>query len=92
MIPANFPEAHQLLGRPAGTDDQDCGPLPIVRAVVALPSGAEAPCVVSCWQPTPEEIEALADGGRIYLHVLGHTMPPVIVSTRIEARTVSSAN
>ena len=66
MTPTNFPQAHQMLGRPDGTEDADCAALPVVRAVVTLPSGQQAPCVVSCWQPTPAEIEG-AESGRTHL-------------------------
>lgn len=34
MSPINFPEANQLLGRPADMTDEECRPLPICRAVL----------------------------------------------------------
>lgn len=33
--------------------------------------------VVSKWSPTKEELEELNNGGSVYLHIIGNSMPPV---------------
>ena len=35
------------------------------------------PYVVSCWVPTKEDLEALSNGGGVFLLVMGSTHPPV---------------
>lgn len=92
MQPVQFPEADTLLGRPPGTPDEDCSPAPIARGVMPGPSGEPYPVVITCWQFTEEERAAIAAGGPVYLHCIGYTMPPVVLSTRTEARTLAGQN
>ena len=35
------------------------------------------PVVISCWKLTKEELDLINKTGRVYLTVLGETMPPV---------------
>lgn len=74
-----------MLGRPEGTKDEDCGALPVAAGVWRAPSGQRQPVVVSCWKPTPEEREHIANGGTVFLHIIGRGMPPVLLSTKQEA-------
>lgn len=37
--------------------------------------------MTSQWKPSKEELECLLNGGCIELSILGHTHPPVILST-----------
>lgn len=37
------------------------------------------PCMTSCWEPTPAELEALKNGGKVYLRIVGTGHPPVMV-------------
>lgn len=50
------------------------------------------PAVITCWQPTDEERKAIAEGANIYLHLIGSTMQPAMLSTKIECETVSGRN
>lgn len=89
MKPVNFPEAEHSLGRPSDMKDDECGPLPVAHGLIDVGENGSFPVVISAWQLTPEELEALNKGGHLYLHVLGKTMAPVILSTRIEAHTLA---
>lgn len=40
---------------------------------------ALVPSMVTCWEPTPEEIIAIVAGGRIEVRLLGSSHPPIIV-------------
>lgn len=40
------------------------------------------PCMVSAWEPTPDEREALANGGLVYLTILGTSQPPVLLTVK----------
>lgn len=42
--------------------------------------------MTSAWEPTPQQIEALVAGGKIYLQILGNVHPPVCLW--VEAATV----
>ncbi len=92
MLPINFPEAAVSLGRPSDMTDEECGPLPVARGIVQLSENSVGPAVISAWKPTPEELAMLNAGGPIYLHVIGRTQPPVMLSTRIEAVTIEGQN
>ena len=35
--------------------------------------------MVSAWQPTPDEMQMLLNGGSIHLHIWGDRHPPVFV-------------
>lgn len=37
------------------------------------------PCVVSCWKLTRQELDEVNRTGRVWLIVLGRTMPPVAI-------------
>lgn len=68
MTPIEFTEANTILRRPPGVSPEHCMDLPIHRS----DSG-----VVSCWQPSKEEIRAIALGAPIYLMVRSQTHPPL---------------
>lgn len=66
LSPAPFPEAQALLLAPPGSPD--CRDLTCYR---------DGSCVVSCW-PLPWRARlAVLLGGRVWLHVLARTHPPV---------------
>lgn len=48
----------------------------------ATPEGGDARVMVSCWEPTPDELAQLNAGGKIYLTVMGTQHPPVLLSTK----------
>lgn len=49
--------------------------LPIVDVV--LPDNV--PAMLSCWKPTPEELQTLNEGGFVTLGILGVSHPPVML-------------
>lgn len=78
MIVARVAGATRNLGAPKDWDkgrDGVCGGLPIRDEV-----NGSLPCMVSAWQPTPEELARLNEGASIYLHVVGVVHPPVMLS------------
>lgn len=42
-------------------------------------------CMFSVWEPTPEELEALNDGGKIQLGIMGISHPPVLLVVQDKA-------
>lgn len=63
-----------VLGAPP---DWDQGSLPCSAIPVTKATLEGSPVIISFWQPTPEEVQQLANGGLIALWVIGDTMPPV---------------
>lgn len=74
MNPTQHPSNNAVLGAPPGWDHQElpCDALPVTRTEWG---GLSA--VVSYWQPTPAEIEAIKAGQPVQLWVCGASMPPV---------------
>ena len=72
MNAEHFPEANDVLKAPPGVPGDRCYDLPIYR----YPGG-----FVSCWRPTKEDIKRIAMGEPIFLHVEGHTHPPLVLTT-----------
>lgn len=69
MIIARIEGATRVLGQSQGFLG-----LPIRDEVVG-----DAPCMVSAWEPTPEEIKRLNAGEKVYLSVMGSSHPPVML-------------
>ena len=70
--------ATRNLGKPIDWDDERDGPCGSLAIRDTRLNGA--PCMLSAWQPSPEELAALNAGAKIYLHVIGGIHPPVAIS------------
>lgn len=73
MEAASFDEANIVLSRPPDMTADECTPLSVWRGVTEN----DAPIVISCWKVTAEELEEIKKTGRVWLTVVGYTMPPV---------------
>lgn len=73
MISSSFDESTGYLGRPTDMTAEQCDPLAVAKA--ELDDGP--PVVVSCWKMTKDELEEFQRTGRVWLIVIGRTMPPV---------------
>lgn len=85
-VPASFDGADTVLDKPADMSYEECGVLAVRRGAIQ-----DQPVVLSCWKLTPEELAEIIKTGRVWLLVLGYTMPPVEVcgidpSLDLEAR------
>jgi len=76
MISTSFDEETGYLNRPTDMTADQCDVLSVAKA--SLPDGT--PVVISCWKLTKEESEEFHRTGRIWLIVIGRTMPPVALS------------
>lgn len=75
MTAAAFDEDNAVLGPPPGMGEEEVFSLSVFRG----PNEDGQPVVVSCWKPTREELEEINRTGRVWLIVMGHTMPPVML-------------
>ncbi len=73
MFAAAFDEANVVLGKPEDMTVDECDALSVLRTQTT----GGVPVVVSCWKLTKEELEEVNRTGRVWLTVLGITMPPV---------------
>ncbi len=74
MIAARIEGATRVLGKCQGYTG-----LPIKDTKLNW-NGTEYPVMISCWEPTPDEAKRIAEGGKIYLAIMGTVHPPVIMS------------
>lgn len=74
------------LGRPDGMTDAECQALPVTRIVYDLAGGDQAPASVSYWQPTAEQLALLNAGKPVWLSVMGHAHPPVMLGVEGDGR------
>jgi len=75
MIPARIFECTRVLGAPPGWTPETSGPclgLPIRDEI-----NGDLPCMVSAWEPTPDELAALNAGAKVMLRIVGSGHPPV---------------
>lgn len=78
MIAARIPKATRYLGAPLGwkpETDGDCGHLAIRDMTVNR--GVQS--MHSLWEPTPQELDWIARGGKVRLMIVGTVHPPVML-------------
>lgn len=83
MIPVDFPQRNALFTRPDDMTDEECGDLPVWRGGLRRLHTDEPPipALVSMWQPSKEDIEAIVAGKPIVLTIVTMGRPPVSLST-----------
>lgn len=75
MMIARIPNATRTIGKSQGYLG-----LPLrdeVRNTTV--DGPQTPCMVTAWEPTPDELERLNAGASVHLIVLGTVHPPVML-------------
>lgn len=50
--------------------------------LVDVPGVGVVPSMLSCWEPTPQQLAALNRGGKVFLRILGSSLPPVSLTVR----------
>lgn len=80
MRPIDFPEANIIFSKPSNMSDEQCMP---VSAYAARAEDGNL-FVVTVWQPSYEDLQALNAGRPLMLQVCGG-MPPVAMWTNDES-------
>lgn len=75
MIAARIGGATHELGR-----SQGYSPLHIQARTIETEGGDKVHVLVSAWEPTPVELEALNSGAKVHLYIVGVSHPPVMVT------------
>lgn len=77
MLPIEFPEKNFTFQKPASMTDKECSSLDVWRGETE----DGVPAIISKWQPSREDLDALNRGEGLYLQILGTGMPPVSLYT-----------
>lgn len=82
MLPISFPQQNFVYTKPEGWTDEQCGDLGVWKGNVPIDdNGNTAHTIISCWQPSKEDIEAIVAGKPIFLFITAPGQPPVSLST-----------
>lgn len=82
MLPVTFNEANFTFGKPPSMSDEQCASLHVFRGSAPIDEqGTLMPVVISKWQPSREDIDAINNGEPIWLSITGTGMPPVSLFT-----------
>lgn len=73
MKPVQFKEQNVIYIKPDGMTDEQCSSLHAFK-------GGDGN-IVSCWEPSKEDIKRIKAGGKVWLTVKGISQPPVHLST-----------
>lgn len=75
MEAVQFEQSNFVFKRPPDMTEEQCGDLSVFRGK----NEGGMPVIISCWQPTPEELEEINRTGKVWLSICGTGMPPVCV-------------
>lgn len=84
MIPQRHPEATRYLGAPEGWEPEKSGSCSHL-AIADFDVGGNV--MQSIWEPSPDELAMLNEGGFVVLNVRGTGHPPVFVATTARSST-----
>ena len=77
----DFPGTNMSFGKPADMEDEQCASL---KAMVGKDQN-QVPYILTAWQPSYEDLQALNAGRPLMLQIVGGGMPPVALWTYDEA-------
>lgn len=80
MEVCGFDEQNGVLGPPRGMTEEMVQSASVFRGRTDLHGLDDVPCVVTCWKPTVEELAEIQRTGRVWLMLIGQSMPPALVS------------
>jgi len=86
MIATTFPEANRTFGPPPGYAESQIVPIKAFVGRVGVGSVDGDPLVVTAWQPTAAELEALNAGAPVFCSFIGG-LPPHFLTTNFREAT-----
>lgn len=78
MKPGKIYGETRALGAPVDWDEAKYGPCGSL-SIKDERDKSGLPSMTSCWMPSDEERERIANGGAVYLNVVGAVHPPVML-------------
>ena len=85
MTPVTFPQANTTFHKPADLTDEQCGSAEAFQGEIASGSLEGAPVIVTAWKPDPMELEALRNGGSVFITFITEVLPPHTLATNFES-------
>ena len=76
MLPVNFPGAIEIK-KPVGMTDEQCSS---IWAEVGMDSEG-FPYFCTAWKPNKEDLDALNNGGTVYVKSITNSLPPMVLFT-----------
>ena len=72
------------IGRIQGTTrvlgkDQGYLALPVRDEILDCPPVGRVPTMTTSWEPTPDELQKIAEGAPVYVRIFGINHPPIMV-------------
>lgn len=80
MLPIDFEGSNLTLNKPENMTDEECMSIQAYRGI----DKESVPFICTCWQPSKEDIEAIAAGRPIWVSTLGHSFAPMSIYTMDE--------
>lgn len=78
MKPIEFKEQNFTFKKPEGMTEEQCGDLHAYKGKTE----GELPVVISCWEPSQEEIDEIVKTKKIWVWLMiAGTIPPVYIGT-----------
>jgi len=77
MLPKDFTEANFTFNKPSSMTDEECASLRVYRGNTS----DGVPVIISKWQPSKEDIDAINNGEGIFVYITGTGMPPISLTT-----------
>lgn len=75
MVPVAFDQDNTVIGPPVGMTEKHCDSISAWMGKLEN----DVPVTISCWKLTIEEMGEVMRTGRVWLVVMGHGMPPVML-------------
>src|SRR5882757_2240711 len=69
MQGVKFAQQTTVYGKPPGWKDDDCYGLPVAQTVYNNSDEKPVPCLISCWELSPEELAEVQKTGKVYLSI-----------------------
>lgn len=77
MLPIDFPQKNKVFTKPSDMTDEQCNSLSVFQGK----DSEGNPIILSAWQPSYEDIQAINEGKPIWLQIVSHGLPPVCLYT-----------
>jgi len=81
MLPHNFEQANVNAVKPDTWQDEDCLAMPVCLHPLELHDGRLVAANTSFWKPSKEDLDALNNGGGIYVTQCSGSIIPIALST-----------
>jgi len=76
LHPSSFDGATAVFGPPTGMTEDE-----VFSLCAARLKWGDDRAILTCWKPTRDQLDAISQSGRVWLTVMGQSMPPVALTS-----------